>query len=325
MKVDFRTDFAGMKLETCITNASGPLCSSIQQLEKLATNPSVGAVVSKSSTLDSRDGNPLPRYIETAFGSINSEGLPNKGFEYYSSLGSDIKRLGKPYILSLSGLKLKNNLKMFQKLEHMDNIDAVELNLSCPNIVGKPQMGYDMGQMKECLDTLSPYFHKRPVGVKLPPYFDMIHFKQTAELLNQYPIRWVTCCNTMGNGLIVNVKKEQPVIAPKGGFGGIAGGYILPTALANVRQFSLLLRPGIDIVGVGGIRSGEDAFAHLLCGATVIQIATQHRREGSDSFRRILSELEQIMTQKGYQSVSDFRGKLRKPKQVKRRFIKAKM
>ena len=83
------------------------------------------------------------------------------------------------------------SFEMFQKLEHMDNIDAVELNLSCPNIVGKPQMGYDMGQMKECLDTLSPYFHKRPVGVKLPPYFDMIHFKQTAELLNQYPIRWV--------------------------------------------------------------------------------------------------------------------------------------
>jgi len=325
MKADFRTKFAGLVLETCIFNASGPLCSSVPQLEKLAKNPNVAAVVSKSATLDARDGNPLPRYVETNFGSINSEGLPNKGFNFYSSLGGGLKQFGKPYILSLSGLKLKNNLKMFQTLEKIENIDAVELNLSCPNIVGKPQMGYDMGQMKECLDTLAPYFLKRPVGVKLPPYFDMIHFKQTAELLNQYPIRWVTCCNTMGNGLIVNVKKEQPVIAPKGGFGGIAGGYILPTALANVRQFSLLLRPDIDIVGVGGIRSGEDAFAHLLCGATVIQIATQHRREGSDSFGRILKELEALMISKGYKSVSDFRGKLRKPKQVKRRFIKAKM
>ena len=64
----------------------------------------------------------------------------------------------------------------------------------------------------------------------------------------------------MGNGLIVDIKKERPVIAPKGGFGGIAGGYIFPTALANVRQFYTLLRPDIDIIGVGGIKTGYFNF-----------------------------------------------------------------
>eukprot|EP00494_Astrolonche_serrata_P028467 UN28734 len=125
-------------------------------------------------------------------------------------------------------------------------------------------MGYDFPQMEDTLKQLSKYFHKRPVGVKLPPYFDMIHFKQAAAIINKYPIAWVTCVNTMGNGLIVDVDKEKPVIAPKGGFGGVAGGYILPTALANVNQFRQLLREDIDVIGVGGIRSGRDAFCSFI-------------------------------------------------------------
>jgi len=311
--------FLTFNLSTCLCNASGPRCSSLEQIEILAKNPNVGAVWSKSATIEPRTGNPLPRYSETDFGSINSEGLPNKGFHYYAKLGKAVHRHGKPYILSISGLKLMNNLKMFQLLENYEDIDAVELNLSCPNVIGKPQMGYDFAQMTQCLDTLAPYFVKRPVGVKLPPYFDMIHFKQVAEILNRYEIAWVTCCNTMGNGLIVDVKKEKPVISPKGGFGGIAGGYMLPTSLANVRQFSKLLRDDIVVIGVGGIRTGADAFAHLLCGAQIIQVATTHRREGGDCFKRIINELGTLMQQKGYNSIEEFRGKLRKPKQIKAR------
>jgi len=142
----------------------------------------------------------------------------------------------------------------------------------------------------------------------------MPHFRKAADILNKYPIKYVVSTNTMGNALIVDPETESAVIAPKGGFGGLAGGFIKHTALANVRQMSQLLRPDIDVVGVGGVSSGTDAFELILCGAKAVQVGTCHRVEGPECFDRISAELKAIMKRKGYQSIEDFRGKL-KPNQ----------
>ena len=91
----------------------------------------------------------------------------------------------------------------------------------------------------------------------------------------------------------------------------IGGDYIKPTALANVRIFSQLLRPSIAVIGCGGVKSGSDAFEHILCGATAVQIGTQLMKEGTDCFARIATELQQIMQQKGYTNINDFKGKLK--------------
>ena len=89
------------------------------------------------------------------------------------------------------------------------------------------------------------------------------------------------------------------------------GEYVKPTALANVRAFAQRLKPEIKIIGTGGITCGKDVFEHLLCGATLVQVGTQLHQEGPQVFERLAKELQEIMAAKGYESIEEFRGKLK--------------
>lgn len=308
MAVSLHTKVANISFQNCLFNASGPRCTIAEDLHALGKS-TAGAILSKSATLALRTGNPAPRYIENDLGSINSMGLPNQGYEFYAQMAADLQVYNKPYWVSLAGLTLENNLTMLKVLHQVEGIQAIELNLSCPNVPGKPQTGYDFERTQYVLDQVCQ-LEGHPLGIKLPPYFDLIHFEQMAAILNQYPIQFVTCVNSIGNGLVIDVAKEQVVIKPKHGFGGIGGDYIKPTALANVRQFYIRLRDDIQVIGCGGVKTGTDAFEHLLCGAAAVQIGTQLMREGTDCFTRIEAELKTVMEQKGYTSIEDFRGKL---------------
>ena len=152
---------------------------------------------------------------------------------------------------------------------------------------------------------------KKPLGVKLPPYFDMAHFDKIAEVLNKFPLEYVNCINSIGNGLYINTEREEVVIKPKDGFGGIGGEYVKPTALANVRAMYVRLRKEIKVIGCGGVLNGKDAFEHLLCGASMVQIGSQLMKETPSIFAKIAEELTAIMKEKGYDSIEDFRGKLK--------------
>lgn len=132
-----------------------------------------------------------------------------------------------------------------------------------------------------------------------------------ADILNKFPLSFVTCINSIGNGLFIDAEKEEVVIKPKNGFGGFGGEYAKPTALANVRMFYTLLKPEIAIIGCGGVLTGKDVFEHLLCGASMVQVGTQFMKESSEVFPRLITELEQVMQEKGYKSIQDFRGKLK--------------
>ncbi|HRM22783.1 MAG TPA: alpha-hydroxy-acid oxidizing protein, partial [Neisseria sp.] len=98
---------------------------------------------------------------------------------------------------------------------------------------------------------------------------------------------------------------------PKGGFGGIGGAYLKPTALANVRAFYERLKPEIQIIGTGGVVNGSDVFEHILCGASMVQVGTTLQEEGIGAFARLTRELKEIMAAKGYQTLDDFRGRLK--------------
>jgi len=183
-----------------------------------------------------------------------------------------------------------------------------ELNLSCPNVPGKPQLAYDLDTTEKLLSEVFEYFD-RPLGVKLPPYFDIVHFDQAAAVFNKFPLTFINCVNSIGNGLVIN--DESVVIKPKNGFGGIGGQYIKPTALANVHAFYQRLNPSIQIIGTGGVLTGRDVFEHILCGASMVQIGTSLQKEGSEVFSRLTRELREIMNEKGYKTLDDFRGKLK--------------
>ncbi|HCR3740095.1 TPA: dihydroorotate oxidase [Enterococcus faecium] len=311
--MSLETTFANHIFANPLMNASGVHCMTTQELDELA-HSEAGAFITKSCTINERKGNPEPRYFDVPLGSINSMGLPNLGFSYYLEYALAYEKVqenqNQPLFFSIAGMSVQENLEMLEKIEKSGFNGITELNLSCPNVPGKPQLAYDFEATYETLKEVFSIFSK-PLGIKLPPYFDFAHFDQMADILNQFPLTYVNAINSVGNGLYIDTEQEAVVIKPKEEFGGIGGEYIKPTALANVRAFYTRLKPEIQIIGTGGIRTGQDAFEHLLCGASMLQIGTELHKEGPEIFSRIIKELTQIMSEKGYTSIDEFKGKLR--------------
>ncbi|MGX7198131.1 dihydroorotate oxidase [Enterococcus olivae] len=304
------TTFVDYTFNNPLMNASGVHCMTQKEMDELSES-AAGAFVTKSATLQHRDGNPEPRYYDVPLGSINSMGLPNLGLQYYLDYALDRQnKFETPMFFSVAGMSVDENIEMLKVIQESDYKGITELNLSCPNVPGKPQVAYDFPLTEEILTKVFAFFTK-PLGIKLPPYFDLAHFDEMADVLNKFPLTYVNSVNSVGNGLYIDTESEEVVIKPKDGFGGIGGEYIKPTALANVRAFYTRLNPSIKIIGTGGIRSGKDVFEHLLCGATMVQIGTELHKEGPAIFERISKELEELMTEKGYHSIDEFRGKLK--------------
>ena len=307
--IDISTKIAGVKLESCVFNAAGVRDETLLDLENLAKSKSC-AILMKSCTLAPRKGNQAPRYANLEYGSINSMGLPNLGYKAYIKFSKILgTKYQKPIIASICGLSLRDNIIMF-KAFNKTPVDLIEFNPGSPNTIGKPIIGYDFEEMDRLLDSIAKVA-KKPFGVKLPPYFDLAHFDQIANIIKKYPVKFVTCVNSIGNGLAIDPKTEKVLIKPKGGLGGIAGGYIKYTALANVRKFYELLGDKIQVIGVGGIYSGIDAFEFILAGASALQVGTAYLQKGSAIFEKVQEELARFMISKGYQKLSDFRGKLK--------------
>lgn len=289
------TKIGAFDFDNCFMNAAGVYCMTREELAEIDAS-AAGSFVTKTGTLTARTGNPEPRYADTSLGSINSMGLPNNGFQYYLDYVTELQNTpnSKHHFLSLVGMSEEETHTILKVVQDSDYQGLVELNLSCPNVPGKPQIAYDFETTETLLRDIFTYFTK-PLGVKLPPYFDIAHFDRAAAIFNQFPLTFVNCINSIGNGLII---EDETVL-------------IKPTALANVHAFYQRLNPSIQIIGTGGVKTGRDAFEHILCGASMVQLGTILHQEGPEVFERITNELKAIMEEKGYENLEDFRGKLK--------------
>jgi dihydroorotate dehydrogenase (fumarate) len=302
------TTIAGITFPSCFMNASGALCVTREELVALGRSHA-GAIVTKSMTVESRQGNPIPRYYGFSSGSINSMGLPNLGYKAYAELIPDLKKFGKPVIASVAGL-CEDDFPTIAQVINEAKPDLIEVNLSCPNIPGKPQIGYDPEASERLMKRVRKVITV-PMGVKLPPYFDPAHHKLMGDVIGRCGVDFLNLINSVGNGLVVNPETETVVIKPKGGFGGLGGTIIKPVALANVRAFWKHFEGRMPIIGTGGIMNGVDAFEHFLCGASAVQVGTVLVEEGVEVFKRLEQELAACLEKKGYRSVAECRGKLK--------------
>ncbi|MBT4192012.1 MAG: dihydroorotate oxidase [Candidatus Diapherotrites archaeon] len=308
IKLNLKTSIAGKDFEHPIFNASGPKCITREELEEIGVSRSAG-IMAKSCTIKPRDGNPSPRHFDFCGGAIGSYGLPNLGYKKYLEIFPQLKSYCKPIIASVSGMSIEENQTIISEFSKVSEIDLIELNISCPNIIGKPQVGYDFDYSKKMIAEIGKVC-KKPLGLKLPPYFDFAHFNTMAKIINNSKVSFVTCINSVGNGLYVDFENECTVIKPKKGFGGV-GGIIKPFGLANVRKFRELLRDDINIVGVGGIFTGKDVFEYLLCGADAVQIGTAFMQSNTQIFEKLLLEFKQVIQDKEYTRLSQFKNKLK--------------
>jgi len=304
-----KTKIAGVEFDSYVLNASGPKDATMEELEIIGHSGSAG-IMMKSCTIEPREGNEEPRSFDFADGYIQSMGLPNLGYRKYVEFAAELKKkFKKPILASVSGFSKEDYVLMVEAFQKSE-ADLIEVNFSCPNIKGKPQVGYDFEQSENVLASIDNLGEK-PVGLKLPPYFDMSHYAQMAEIILRHKISFITSINSIGNTLIIDPEKESAVIKPNNGLGGLSGNRVKPIGLANVRTFYNLLGGKVSIVGVGGISTGTDAFEYLLAGADAVQIATTFEKEGAGCFGRINNELQEILEKKGYNSIEEVKGKLK--------------
>ena len=311
----FITNLAGLKLTSFIYNASGVNNQILPQLKKIADSAS-GAVVLKSTSVDKWKGNQTPNYIVKSKlipgSTLNCMGIPNEGMDATIEMIKQLRQYtNKPIIPSIFSLGgMDQYYEMMDKLEaNKDYFDMLEVNVSCPNIPGKPLLAYDMEAMESLLLRLQKYTFKK--ALKLPPYFDMSQFDKMSEMVIKYKIDVIIVSNTIGGCLVINPETEATVLKPKNGMGGLGGDFVKPLALGNVWNFWQRLQGKVQIVGVGGVRTGTDAFEFLLAGADAVQTGTTWAQEGLPSFDRIAGEFDTIMAEHGYASIEAARGKLK--------------
>ena len=304
-----QTKIAGIEIDSYIFNASGIKDGTLEELEEIGKSKS-SAIMLKSCTIEPRDGNEEPREVNLSLGYFQSEGLPNLGYKKYLSIIPKLKKYKKPIIASVVGFSLEEYRILVKAFQESD-VDLIEVNLSCPNIVeeGLPIV-YDFEKIEELLDKISDLGEK-PIGLKLPPYLCHVLQEKMTDLITEYNIPFISSINSVGNTLIIDPEKETTLIKPQKGFGGLSGDYVKPIALGNVRRFYELLKDKTSIIGVGGVKTGQDAFEFLLAGADAVQVGTAFEKEGVNCFGRINKELEEILQQKDYNSIEEVKGKLK--------------
>lgn len=304
------TSIGGVSMSSCIFNAVGPKDVTLDELKVIAKSKS-SVISMKSCTLEAREGNPEPRYSSAGkHTSINSMGLPNLGYKEYVKYVDELKsEFSKPILASISGMTLEDNIEIFKAFNKTD-VDIIEFNPGSPNTIGKPIVGYDYEEVDRQLAAIMNICDK-PMGIKLPPYFDFIQFEKIASVLQKYKLAYIASINSIGNGLAIDADKEQTLIRPKDGFGGIGGAATKYTGLANIRKFYELLGDKVKLVGVGGVINGQDAFEYILAGASAVQVGTAFVEEGPGCFERIEKELAKYVAAKNYKNIEEFRGKLK--------------
>jgi dihydroorotate dehydrogenase (NAD+) catalytic subunit len=290
-------EFCGLELRTPVINASGTFDAIAARRvygDELLENFPFSAFVSKTITLEPRAGNEPQRIWETPAGMINSIGLPNKGLEGF--LAFDLPELGElpvPLIVSVMATGHEDFKKMVATLDERDEVAAIELNVSCPNVHSGLIVGEQPEETVALLEALRPLTVK-PLIVKLTP--NVADPAAVAVGAEEGGADAVSLINTM-KASAIDPATGEPGIGV--GQGGLSGPAIRPIAVAQVRAVAAAI--SLPVVGMGGVSCGDDALEMLVAGATLVAVGTESFRDPRAGLR-IAAELSERSLQRGLAS-----------------------
>jgi dihydroorotate dehydrogenase (NAD+) catalytic subunit len=277
---------AGLELAHPILNGSGTYDAIAARRafgDALLEQFPFSAFVSKTITLEPRDGNPPPRLFETAAGMINSIGLPNKGLEGYLAHDlPELARLPVPLVTNVMGSTAEEVAALVEAVDAREEIDAIELNVSCPNVKTGLDIGADPRELEAVVGRVRRLTGK-PLIVKLTPNAaDPAAVARAAEGAGADAVSLV---NTL-KGMALHPETGEPWLG--GRTGGVSGPAVRAIALEQVASVSASVE--IPVIGMGGISTGRQAADFLAAGATAIAIGTETFRDPAAG-RRIAAEL----------------------------------
>jgi dihydroorotate dehydrogenase (NAD+) catalytic subunit len=282
--------FCGIELEHPVINGSGTFDAIAAHRafgDELLERFPFSAFVSKTVTLEPRQGNPPPRLWETAGGLINSIGLPNKGLRGY--LDDDLPRLATlpvPLIVNVMGSSRDQVAELVSAFAQRDEVAALELNVSCPNVETGLLMGAEPAEIASLLERVRPLTAK-PLIVKLTP--NATDVPAVAVAAQDAGADAVSLINTL-RGLALDPRSGVPWLG--GVTGGVSGPAVRSIALAQVHAVAQAIE--IPIVGMGGVERGADALDLMRAGAGLVAVGTESFRDPAAGLR-IASELSKLL------------------------------
>lgn len=228
----------------------------------------LGGIIVKGTTLKPREGNDYPRMVETASGMLNCVGLQNKGVDYFCEhIYPEIKDIDTNMIVNVSGSSHEDYAECAARINELDNIPAIELNISCPNVrQGGMAFGVTCAGAASVVKAVRARYDKTMI-VKLSP--NVTDIAEIARAVEAEGADSVSLINTL-MGMAIDIEKRKPLLSIN--TGGLSGPAVKPVALRMVWQVAKAVK--IPVVGLGGICNAHDAIEFLMAGATAIEIGT---------------------------------------------------
>lgn len=296
----------GLTIKTPVMTASGTFGYGLEYGDFIDLNR-LGGVLVKGTTLHPRQGNPYPRMAETPSGMLNAVGLQNKGVDYFCEhIYPTISGYDTAMIVNVSGSQVEDYIATAEKINALERIPAIELNISCPNVKeGGMAFGVTCAGAASVVRAVRAVYDKTLI-VKLSP--NVTDITEIARAVEAEGADSISMINTL-LGMAIDAEKRRPVLSTI--TGGLSGPAVKPIALRMVWQAAQAVK--VPIIGMGGIASATDAIEFLLAGASAVEVGTYNFVDPSVT-TQIVDGIEDYMRRHGFTDIQDLIGALQIPK-----------
>lgn len=297
---NLKVDIGPLRLKNPVMTASGTFGYGLE-FQDFVPLDGLGGIVVKGTTLKAREGNDYPRMAETPMGMLNCVGLQNKGVDYFAThIYPQLKDIDTNWIVNVSGSSPEDYAECAARVDLLEKIPAIELNISCPNVKdGGMAFGVTTKGAASVVRAVRERYSKTLI-VKLSP--NVTDITEIARAVESEGADSVSLINTL-MGMAVDIEKRERVLSI--GTGGLSGPAVKPVALRMVWQVARAVK--IPVIGLGGISSAEDAVEFLMAGATAIEIGTANFIDPAISIK-VRDGLSDWLDRHGCRSVQEIIG-----------------
>ena len=299
---NLNTNIGKLQLNNPVLTASGTFGYGEEFADFMDLNQ-LGGIIVKGTTLLPREGNAYPRMEETPSGMLNAVGLQNKGVNYFiEQIYPRIKTLKVAVIVNVSGSAIEDYVETSEKINQLEHIPAIELNISCPNVKeGGMAFGTSCQSAESVVKAVRKVYQKTLI-VKLSP--NVTNIAEIAKAVETGGADSVSLINTL-LGMAIDAERQKPVLSTV--TGGLSGPAVKPIALRMVWQVAKAVK--IPIIGLGGIMNATDAIEFMLAGASAVQIGTANFIDPQIAIK-IIDGINEYLDRKGIKDVREIVGRI---------------
>ncbi|MFH0771145.1 MAG: dihydroorotate dehydrogenase [Candidatus Omnitrophota bacterium] len=299
MKPDLKTDIGKLELKNPIMAASGTFGSG-EEFRDLVNLNKLGAIVTKSVTLNPREGNPPPRITETPSGIINSIGLQNDGIQLFlENKLPFLRKIKCAVVVSIAGHSLEEYAELSERLDSADGVNAIEMNVSCPNAKGGLEFSREENSTFEVVSAARKKTSNTLIVKLSPNVKDIASIAKAAEEAGADAVSLINTFTAMA----IDIDTRRPLLGNV--VGGLSGPAVKPIAVRMV--WEVFKKVGIPVIGIGGIMDYKDALEFMIAGASAVQIGTANFVDPAATMK-IIRGIEEYMSEKKIKNLKELIG-----------------